>query len=189
MEKKSIIEALVNITNSNFGYIPSSPAEFNELSRVIYAKTGRSLSLSSIKSLWGYVKYDGLPSVTTLNTLARYNGYSDWETFRITISGSSQDGQSGFLAKELVNTCSIKVGERLFLQWNDEKSCEIECIGKMRFRINKSNNIKLEPGDTFNLTTICVGHPFYISDIERGDLHIPAYYGAQRGGILNITIL
>lgn len=59
----------------------------------------------------------------------------------------------------------------------------------MRFRINKSNNIKLEPGDTFNLTTICVGHPFYISDIERGDLHIPAYYGAQRGGILNITIL
>lgn len=56
MEKKSIIEALVNITNSNFGYIPSSPAEFNELSRVIYAKTGRSLSLSSIKRLWGYVK-------------------------------------------------------------------------------------------------------------------------------------
>lgn len=186
MENKEVIEALVNITNSKFGFIPTTPSEFNELARIIQKETNRSLSLSSIKRIWGYVKYDGTPSVTTLNTLARYNGYNDWETFRVTVSGSTRDGESGFLAQTLVNTSNLTPGDRLLLKWGSDKSCEIECIGKMRFKVNKSANIKLEPGDTFNLTTICVGHPIYVSDIERGDIHIPAYYGAQRGGILDI---
>lgn len=189
MEKNDIIKTLVNITNSNLGYIPTTPSEFNELSREIQKKTGRSISLSSIKRIWGYVKYEGSPSVTTLNTIARFNGYNDWDTFQFTVSGSTQDGESGFLAQTLVDTNNLKIGDRLLLSWNNDKSCEIECISKMRFRINKSTNIKLEPGDTFNLTTICVGHPFYVSNIERGSLHIPAYYGAQKGGVLDIKFL
>ena len=66
MEKNNALEALVDITNNNLGYVPSTPTEFNELSRLIQQKTGRSLSLSSIKRIWGYVKYEGFPSVTTL---------------------------------------------------------------------------------------------------------------------------
>ena len=83
MKKNLALEALVDITNSNLGYIPSTPAEFNELSRMIQQKTGRSISLSSIKRIWGYVRYEGFPSVTTLNTLAMYNEFKDWETFLI----------------------------------------------------------------------------------------------------------
>ncbi len=189
MDKNTILETLVNITNANLGYIPTSPAEFNELARVIQMTTGRSISLSSIKRIWGYVKYDSFPSVTTLNTLARYNDYKDWETFMISVAGGTSDGESGFLAKTLINTNSLKVGDRLLLQWNSDKSCEIECIGLMRFRVIEAHNIKLEEGDTFNLSTVCVGHPIYLSEIERGSIHIPAYYGAQRGGILNITYI
>lgn len=81
MEKNNALEALVDITNNNLGYVPSTPTEFNELSRLIQQKTGRSLSLSSIKRIWGYVKYEGFPSVTTLNILAQYNEFKDWESF------------------------------------------------------------------------------------------------------------
>lgn len=77
MEKNNALEALVDITNNNLGYVPSTPTEFNELSRLIQQKTGRSLSLSSIKRIWGYVKYEGFPSVTTLNILAQYNEFKD----------------------------------------------------------------------------------------------------------------
>lgn len=88
MEKNIALEALVEITNNNLGFVPSTPTEFNDLSRLIHKKTGRSLSLSSIKRIWGYVRYEGFPSLTTLNTLAQYNGFKDWETFKLSNSAT-----------------------------------------------------------------------------------------------------
>lgn len=187
MEKNLALEALVGITNNNLGYIPSTPTEFNELSRMIQKKTGRSISLSSIKRIWGYVKYEGFPSVTTLNNLAQYNEFKDWESFLMSHSTQNSDDDSGFIEKSLINTDSLNVGDRLSLSWNNGKSCEIECIAHMRFRVNESHNIKLEVGDTFTLHTLCVGHPIYVSDIERGDLHVAAYIGAKKGGLSTIT--
>ena len=186
MEKNNALEALVDITNNNLGYVPSTPSEFNELSLLIQKKTGRSLSLSSIKRIWGYVKYEGFPSVTTLNTLAQYNEFKDWESFMIQSLGNSAD-DSGFIEESVVNADSLKCGDRLSLGWGSDKSCEIECIGHMRFRVNASKNIKLQAGDKFTLHTLCIGHPLYVCDIERGDARVPAYIGAKKGGVASIS--
>lgn len=187
MEKNIALETLVEITNSNLGYVPSTPTEFNELCRLIQKKTGRSISLSSIKRIWGYVRYEGFPSITTLNNLAQYNGYKDWETFMIEKPGNTN--QSGFIEESAVNIEAMKTGDRLLLSWPSGKSCEIECIGPSRFQVNRSSNIKLEPGDTFTLHALCVGHPLYVRDIQRGELLIPAYIGAKNGGLTIITTL
>lgn len=185
MEKNLALEALVDITNNNLGYVPSTPSEFNELSRIIQQKTGRSISLSSIKRIWGYVRYEGFPSVTTLNTLAQYNEFTDWETFLI--GNSSRNGDdSGFLEASVINAENIETGKKLLLCWGDDKSCEIESLGASKFRVNRSQNIKLLPDDTFTLHTLCLGHPIYISDIMRGELRLPAYIGAKKGGLTSV---
>ena len=57
----------------------------------------------------------------------------------------------------------------------------------MRFRVNEAHNIKLEPGDVFTLHTLSLGHPVYVSDIQRGDRSLPAYIGAKKGGLTSIT--
>lgn len=185
MDKNHALEVLIDITNTNLGFSPSSPSEFNELCLSIKSKTGRSISLSSVKRLWGYVHYEGFPSATTLNILAQYNGFKDWDTYQ---SGNI-DEESGFLEESVIYATMINPGERLALAWNSNKSCEIECIAPLRFRVNESQNIKLEPGDTFTIHTIILGLPLYISDIERGDTIIPAYIGAKKGGITTITRL
>ena len=188
MEKEIALEALVDITNNNLGYVPSTPTEFNELSRLIQKKTGHTLSLSSIKRIWGYVSYEGFPSVTTLNTLARYNDFKYWESF---MASSSDNGfnDSGFIEKSVVSAGRLNHGDRLLLRWGKGKSCEIECVAPMRFRVNYSRNIKLEEGDIFTLHILCVGHPIYVSDIERGNTHVPAYVGARKGGLSTITLI
>ncbi|MDE6271045.1 MAG: hypothetical protein K2M12_09370 [Muribaculaceae bacterium] len=185
MEKNLALESLVNITNSNLGYVPSTPSEFSELSRSIQKKTCRTISLSSIKRIWGYVKYEGFPSVTTLNTLAQYNGYKDWEAFLI--GNTAKYGEdSGFLDESVVNQSNLNIGDKLLLRWDNEKACEIEYIEDGRFRVNRSQNIKLKEGDTFTLHTLCVGHPIYVSDIQRGDQRFPGYIGAKKGGVTTI---
>ena len=179
----------MEITNQNLGYVPSTPSEFKRLCRMIEQKTGRSISLSSIKRIWGYVRYEGFPSVTTLNNLAQYNEFSDWGSFLTNHSIKNSDENSGFIEGSLLTTDNLRPGDRLMLDWGYGKSCEIECIAHMRFRINASHNIKLEPGDTFTLHTLCVGHPIYISDIERGASRMSTYIGAKKGGLSSITLI
>ncbi len=56
--------------------------EFAELSDKIFDTTGVQLSVSTLKRIFGKVKYNNLPSSATLNTLAQYLGYTSWMEFR-----------------------------------------------------------------------------------------------------------
>ncbi|SEJ27242.1 hypothetical protein SAMN04487995_3886 [Dyadobacter koreensis] len=55
--------------------------DFENLSQLILDDTGVSLSVSTLRRIWGRVEYNHLPSVTTLNTLAKFAGYEDWRNF------------------------------------------------------------------------------------------------------------
>ncbi len=184
MEKEEALVALVKLTNENLGYVPTTPSEFNELSRRIQSKTGRGLSLSSIKRIWGYVSYTAFPTVTTLNTLSQFNDFNDWETF-LNFGKPDNGEDSDFMNGSAVKADDLKEGDYLLLEWGSGKGCEIECIGSRRFRVVASSNIKLQPGDEFTLHTLCIGHPVFVSDIERGEERIPAYVGAKKGGLIS----
>ena len=191
MGKNDALEALVRITNERLGYEPTTPSEFNDLLLRIQKTTGDYLSLSSIKRLWGYVKYNGEFSQTTLNILARFNGMKDWESFKNRIEREvavTNDEDSGFHPDTMVDTGKYKPGDRFELGWNDGKGCEMECVDHMRFRVMKSRNIKLKEGDLVTLHTLCIGHPIYISDIKRDDLHFASYIGAKKSGLQSIRI-
>ncbi|RFM25702.1 hypothetical protein [Deminuibacter soli] len=56
--------------------------DFEKLGEAILADTGVNLSITTLKRLWGKLKYDNLPTVNTLNTLARYAGHADWQAFK-----------------------------------------------------------------------------------------------------------
>ncbi len=59
-----------------------SSYDFEKLNTAIFDSTGVSLSVSTLKRLFGKVSYPNLPSVHTLNTLARFAGFEDWNDFR-----------------------------------------------------------------------------------------------------------
>lgn len=56
--------------------------EFTELSEKILDATGVHLSATTLKRLFGKLKYDSLPSSATLNALASYLGYAAWADFK-----------------------------------------------------------------------------------------------------------
>jgi hypothetical protein len=58
-----------------------SNEDFDELSDRIFAKTSVRLSVSTLKRIWGKVKYDHSPTTATLNALARYAGFESWRDF------------------------------------------------------------------------------------------------------------
>ncbi len=56
--------------------------EFNELSEKILDATGVNLSSTTLKRIFGKLKYDSLPSSVTLNALANYLGFASWMDFK-----------------------------------------------------------------------------------------------------------
>lgn len=59
-----------------------TPRDFAEASRVINNVTNRYLSPSTLKRFWGYQKnYEGKPCRFTLDTLATFLGFADYENY------------------------------------------------------------------------------------------------------------
>lgn len=56
--------------------------DFEKLSVEIEEKTKVILSVTTLKRIWGKVKYPHSPTQTTLNTLAQYLDYADWRAFK-----------------------------------------------------------------------------------------------------------
>jgi hypothetical protein len=55
--------------------------DFEKLSEQIHEVTSVRLSVTTLKRIWGKLKYESAPTVTTLNVLARFAGYPDWRSF------------------------------------------------------------------------------------------------------------
>lgn len=55
---------------------------FIELSDRIQETTQVLLSPTTLKRVWGKVKYDSAPSISTLNALTKFVGYTNWRDFK-----------------------------------------------------------------------------------------------------------
>ena len=56
--------------------------DFEKLSDAIFDRTQVRLSVTTLKRIWGRLKYESAPTLTTLNTLAQFAGYIDWLDFK-----------------------------------------------------------------------------------------------------------
>ncbi len=63
-----------------------STADFERLGEQIAGETGVSLSVTTLKRVWGRVKYVSAPTETTLNALAAFAGYANWRDCRNALS-------------------------------------------------------------------------------------------------------
>jgi hypothetical protein len=57
--------------------------EYEELRIKIFERTQVQLSISTLKRIWGKVRYQSFPSLVTLNALARFAGYNSWRDFKL----------------------------------------------------------------------------------------------------------
>jgi hypothetical protein len=54
--------------------------DFEKLSDKVQEKTGVTISISTLKRIFGRVNYNSAPSLTTLNTLTQFAGFEDWRS-------------------------------------------------------------------------------------------------------------
>jgi hypothetical protein len=70
--------------------------DFTELSEKIFEQTKTNLSPTTLKRIWGKVKYDSLPNLNTLDALAHFSGYENWREFKLkNANGNGYSSKNG----------------------------------------------------------------------------------------------
>lgn len=169
-----------------FGRKITTPSVFDSLCLDIKKDTGKEISQSTLKRLWGYVKYPHQPRVEILSILSQYIGYKDWKDY---IFSDNAVDFSDFLTKDIIESKRLKGGEIIQMSWSPNRICILKYLGAYQYEVKKAFNTKIKIGDLLSCAIIAKGEPLMCSSIIRnGKLIAECYIAARNRGINKVSI-
>ena len=177
---KSIIDDLKLKSDLSFDKVN----DFGLLADKMFDVTGRTIGLTTLKRLFGYINDDRRTSNYTLNTVALYLGYTTWADY---ISHKQIDSEWGY-ADDAVYIDSLEIDTRLSIRYLDRK-VELSVInhdGSKVLKVISSVNSSLKVGDLLYIHTLRKGYILEAEKVVRGE-SVGNY--RTHGEILSIEIL
>ncbi len=152
----------------------------------IIQKTGQHLGVNTLKRLLGFLSDERTPRASTLDILARYLEYPDWETLnRIDdSSNSSFNAIEGELRVE-----ELLIGTHIELSYFPDRIVFLKYIGQHTFVVTNSKNSKLIEGDIVEIHHIIQHFPLLAVNVTRNGNKLGALTAGKVSGITSIKIL
>jgi hypothetical protein len=170
------------------GMTMRAPSNFDALINEVYNTKGQTLSASTMKRLWGYVNSPHHIRVSTLTVLARYLGFRDWDDY-CERKHFYTTNVSGFITAEGLQASELKKGDELAIEWTPDRYLRIRYQEAGRFIVVTSINGKLRKDDTFSASYLAVGHPLYVSDLQRDGKKMPPYVAGAHAGLTSVRLV
>lgn len=159
--------------------------DFIFLSGEIRGRLNENLSVSTLKRLWGYV--DGYASVrpSTLDILARFVGFPDWETFVSDYCEVESVQSSHRVVSESLFAKDLNVGDNVEIRWNPNRRLLLNYLGDNMFTITESENAKLKVGDRFLCQRFILNQPLFV-DVLGNEGQTAVFVMGNKGGLTKI---
>ena len=175
------IGALKEAIEDKFGQSVCSPADFSRLSDDLHSALGESLSVSTLKRVWGYVAGYASVRASTLNTLSRYVGCRDWQEFCDTLT---KPDASSFPTGDVVAMSTLAVGDHVEVTWSPGRRIVARYMGQGRMCVTENVRSKLLVGTTFTCSGMVNGERLMLTQVELpGAIQSLAYECGKHGGI------
>ena len=174
-------DALKRAVEDRYGQSLGSPTDFARFCDHLNSSLGESLSLSTVKRLWGYVTGYSTVRTSTLNVLSRYVGCRDWRDFCETLTDSDV---SSFPMGDVVAMSTLAVGDCVEVTWSPGRRIVVQYIGQGRMRVIESLRSRLTVGSTFSCSGIVSGERLVLTQVEMtGVERAQTYVCGKRGGV------
>ena len=142
------------------------------LSANIFDKTKQTVSGSTLKRLFGFVKGTQEPRTYTLDMIAEYLGYNSYDELLKEFNDNS-NSEFNQLQEIIANT--IKKGQKIRFNYEPNREVIIECTDKKIFKVIKSVSSKLKLNDSIKFTNIVRSYPLFISEVIRENQNLGQY--------------
>lgn len=182
-DKDKYVKLLIGDVEERLGRGMLSPKDFEYLHGIIASELNESVSVSTLKRLWGYSKYLSSPSVSILSILCRLVGYRDWEDYRANREKEDNAPSAIVLNDKITVATDLEVGDRIRLTWAPQRVCDIQYHGDGDFEVVAAVNTGIKAGDWFCCSLIVSGEPLWISNLRQFGKAPVAYVCGKQGGV------
>lgn len=142
-------------------------ADFNVLTEEISKETGRTIGLTTIKRLFGYIDDDRKTSQYTLNTLALYLGFKDWKEYSDTKNLNSDWN----FETDKVLIAEQTTGTKIHVKYLDRNITFVvsEYDNQKVLRVEKVVNSSLKVNDILFVNSLQIGKIIEADKVIRGN--------------------
>ena len=162
----------------------ATPKDFDALREMIFSRLHILVSATTLKRIWGYLDDNVCTRRGTLDILARYLGYADFEAFA---NGATADGgelpSNPIMSRRIDVDEQLQPGDLLRLTWQPGRVCDVEYRGERLFCVVASQNTRLCAGNTFKCSLMIEDEPLYIDSLIADGSAPVAYVCGKRSGI------
>lgn len=165
--------------------------DFRNLSETILMETKKYISVITLRRLWGNLsdgRYNTMPRRFTLDILAQFVGYEDWDSFLLADNSDENVIYSYFVLDNELLAADLKKDSLLEILWAPDRVIRVRYMGNCMFRILESINSKLAAGDTFSVSSIIEGEPLLLGELFHNGCGPVKYICGKQGGV-NCNIL
>lgn len=155
-------------------------ADCESLSLDIESKTGEPIGVNTLKRLLGYINDERSPRLTTLDIIARYLGFDNWEHLKV--FDDKSNSSFGNSDDELTPQ-QLASGDKVEVSYLPDRLITMEYIADQQFRVLESQNSKLKAGDLLTLTHFIKGYPLLVSKVIRDGQNLGSYMAGKALGI------
>lgn len=157
-----------------------TPKDFDLLRMCIYERLHTMISATTLKRIWGYLNEEVQTRKGSLDILAQFIGYKNFEDYSANAKVCSEAQSSPVMSRRLNVPEDLKAGDCLRILWQPDRQCEVVYLGNLMFRVLSSCNTRLQPNNTFQCSLLIEGEPLYLDQLIQ-DSHPPVAYVCGKG--------
>jgi hypothetical protein len=178
-----VVKALIE---KKFGHRVKYSRDCEALAADVSEKCNCKISATTIRRIFGIVKTKQTPRDYTLDLLAQYAGYSDYDKLISSLNKSEYTEDNSIL--EVISE-KIKKGVKFEITYSPNSVVSILYLGNKQYKVLNSNSNSLKQDDVINLNYFALHHPLFILNIKRNGELIGKFTDAKISGITSIKKL
>ena len=161
------------------------PADCHRLALSIRDTLNETIGVTTLKRLLGFVSDVKDPRLSTLDILAKYCGYDDYEEMKRVVAGA---GDSDFEKKPDIVVSNISLGSIVGFEYLPDRKVRLCFIGDTEFEVLESENGSLRKGDIITVSCFIENSPLIVSKVMREGSDLGRYIAGKVSGISSLYL-
>ena len=168
-----------------YGYPLKYPADCHRLALSIRNSLNETIGVTTLKRILGFVSDVKEPRLSTLDILAKYCGFSDYDEMKRKVADG---GDSDFEKDPDILSTSLAPGSIIGFEYLPDRKVTLRYIGNAEFEVLASEKGSLRKGDIVSVSCFIDGLPLIVSRVVRDGSDLGRYIAGKVSGIMNLYL-
>ena len=149
-------------------------------------ETKQKVSLNTLKRLFGFISGVSEPRLYTLDTIALYLGFTNWDVYLLSLD---QSGNSGFNSLQEIRIESLPVSSIVEFGYDPDRIVQLKFNGQNQFNVILAKNSKLQENDLVEITHFVLNYPLVILNVLRDGKCMGRFTAGKVGGLTHLKLI